>query len=175
MNPTEQKSSLRSTSRTERSVCDGIFGPGTGQRRAAALVSKLPEYILQPTTRQLRQFLVLAGVVIGIVGLYLIHSGPVIYVLVVLCAGLVCLTVGICRPTLGKWLFIGLSLVTWPIGWALSQLVLALIFFGIITPIGLLFRIRKRDLLQLKCDCAGQTLWKTRGAEPRPEDYLKQF
>ena len=38
--------------------------------------------------------------------------------------------------------------LAFPIGWTVSQVMLALMFFGLFTPIGLVFRLIGRDPLQ---------------------------
>src|SRR6267154_2468224 len=45
--------------------------------------------------------------------------------------------IAIMRPTLLRYPFVGLSLITFPIGWMVSFLLTAIIYFGAITPIAL--------------------------------------
>ena len=83
--------------------------------------------------------------------------------------------IGIVWPRNFKWLFIAASLITFPIGWVLSNVLLALIFFFIITPIGLALRLRGRDELQLRRARHRTTFWVDRRKPPKPENYLKQY
>ena len=52
------------------------------------------------------------------------------------------------------WLWMGLGFV---IGSVMSRVVMAVIFYGILTPLGALFRLRRRDALRLKK--GGETYW----------------
>jgi hypothetical protein len=56
-----------------------------------------------------------------------------------------------------------------------SQLVLLLMFFLVITPVALFLRLRGRDVLHLKRPSEGVSLWKQRPARTEPGRYLKQF
>jgi hypothetical protein len=81
---------------------------------------------------------------------------------------------GLVAPRSVRALFVVASAVAFPIGWLVSQLVLALMFFGVLTPLALWFRLRRRDPLQLRKRSA-PTFWIDRGPPLPPERYLKQF
>lgn len=83
--------------------------------------------------------------------------------------------VGLRWPAVMKWPFLITSFVTFPIGWIISQLVLLVMFYAILTPVGLLLRWRGRDELQVRKDSARTSYWHDRGDPPPPENYLKQF
>jgi hypothetical protein len=80
---------------------------------------------------------------------------------------------GIIHPPLIRPIFVGLILLTYPIGWVLSHLLLGAIFYLIILPIGLARRIAGHDPLQLKPP-AGNSLWKTPVGKNDPASYLRQ-
>ncbi len=82
--------------------------------------------------------------------------------------------VGLVLPALIRWLFVGATVAAFPIGWVVSQVMLALMFYLILTPLALVFRWRRRDELQLRRK-PGESYWVTREAAPKPESYLKQF
>lgn len=57
-----------------------------------------------------------------------------------------------------------------------SPLVLGLVFFGVVTPIAALQRLRKKDILKLQREPALQTYWIERQPPgPRPETLPRQF
>jgi hypothetical protein len=73
-----------------------------------------------------------------------------------------------------RWLFVGLTVVLLPIGLVVGEVVLALTYYGVLLPIGLIFRLLARDRLQLKCDRAADSYWRPK---PKPRDlgsYLRQ-
>ena len=80
---------------------------------------------------------------------------------------------GCIHPPLIRPVFVGLILATFPIGWVVSHVLLGVIFYGIVTPIGLVLRLTGHDPLQLK-EPAGTTLWKTPVGKTDPASYLRQ-
>lgn len=83
--------------------------------------------------------------------------------------------VGLIRPASLRVVFITASAVAFPIGWVVSQIMLAAIFYGVVTPIAFLHRARGRDVLNLKRKPEQSTFWVTRGPQSAPERYFKQF
>jgi len=82
---------------------------------------------------------------------------------------------GLVKPPAVRWLFIGATVVAFPIGWAMSQIVLAVMFYLVLTPLALVFRWRGRDELQLRRRPGQSTFWINRGHPPEAGRYLKPF
>jgi hypothetical protein len=80
---------------------------------------------------------------------------------------------GLVLPALIRPIFVGLILLTFPIGWVVSHLLLGLIFYGVVTPIGLMLRISGHDPLQLKKP-SGNSVWKTSVGKTDATRYLRQ-
>jgi len=78
-------------------------------------------------------------------------------------------------PRALKPVFVGWTVAVFPLGWVVSHLVLAVLFFGVFTPVALLFRWTGRDVLRLKRDPAARTYWSTRSGPPEPRRYLSQY
>ncbi len=130
---------------------------------------------IKPTPRVLRQF---AGAwlvffaVFSATALWKRHNVPLSCLFsVVALFGIV----GMLIPNAIRLPFIVASIVTYPIGWLMSQILLALMFYGVLTPIGFFWRIRGRDPLQLRSEPKQPTFWMKRGPQPPPERYLKPF
>ena len=128
-----------------------------------------------PSTKQLRQFAgiwfpAFCGLVGWSIGQKTGHwSGVEIgWVL----AGLLSVG-GLILPALIRPIFVGLILLTFPIGWVVSHLLLGLIFYGVVTPIGLILRISGHDPLQLKKP-GGNSVWKTSIGKTDATRYLRQ-
>ena len=70
---------------------------------------------------------------------------------------------------------LGLTILAYPIGFVLSYVIMGFLFFGMITPLGLFFRLVGKDPLNRRFDSAAETYW----SEPRPrrskESYFRQF
>ena len=80
---------------------------------------------------------------------------------------------GLVLPALIRPIFVGLILLTFPIGWVVSHLLLGLIFYGVVTPIGLILKISGHDPLQLKKP-SGNSVWKTSVGKTDATRYLQQ-
>src|SRR5258708_39474019 len=52
---------------------------------------------------------------------------------------------GLIWPQLVRPIFVTWMILAFPIGWTISQLILALMFYGLFTPISLVFRLIGRD------------------------------
>ena len=90
--------------------------------------------------------------------------------------GLLSALLSVLRPEANRPLWVVLVCISFPIGFLLSHLALGLLFFGIITPIGILFRLFRRDLLRLKMDPAAESYWIECSSTRRgTERYFKQF
>lgn len=71
-------------------------------------------------------------------------------------------------------LYVGLSYATYPIGYVVSSVVLALIFYAVLTPIGLILRLCGHDPLGRRFDPTTPTYWHKRPAPPSPASYFRQ-
>lgn len=83
--------------------------------------------------------------------------------------------VGAWRPQWLRPVFLGLTLLTWPIGWTVSHLAMAIVYYGVLTPVGLVFRLMGRDALQRRLDREATTYWEEYRPERDRARYLKQF
>jgi hypothetical protein len=82
---------------------------------------------------------------------------------------------GLARPDWMRRIYVGWMILAFPIGWTVSQVMLAVIFFGLFTPIGFLFRLLGRDPLHRTRRPELESYWEPK---PTPTDlrrYFKQF
>jgi hypothetical protein len=83
--------------------------------------------------------------------------------------------VGLKRPERIRLIYVGWMVFAFPIGWTVSQVMLVLMFFGLFTPLGLVFRFMGRDPLQRTRPAGRESYW---DPKPTPTDlrrYFKQF
>ncbi len=83
--------------------------------------------------------------------------------------------IGLTRPALVRPLFVGLTVATWPIGWLVSNLVLAIVYYGTITPIGLIRRYLRKDPLGRELDPSAASHWVEVQHDARPDRFFRQF
>jgi hypothetical protein len=153
-------------------TCALITSKNTNSKRLW-LFQRLPEVVFNPTTCQLRQFLGVLVFLCGVIAVGLFRKGK--YELGSLMVGLmtVLTIVAILRPQLGRGFYTGVAILAWPIGWLISQIILAVVFFGVVTPIALIMRLRGRDALRLQSP--RDSNWRVRDTEPELEQYFRQF
>jgi hypothetical protein len=85
------------------------------------------------------------------------------------------IVVALARPAWLRWLYVGLMVVTWPIGWVLSLVVLALIYYGVITAAGLALRVFGKDPLLKRGSPEVPSYWRPRRAPADVERYFRQY
>lgn len=78
-------------------------------------------------------------------------------------------------PHLTRALFVVLMVVAWPIGFVLSHVLMAGVFYLVMTPIGLVFRATGRDVMGRKLDRAKASYWHDRGAPRSASSYFKLY
>ncbi len=82
---------------------------------------------------------------------------------------------GLVRPRLLRPVFVGWMIAVFPIGWLVSHVLLAIVFFGVFTPLGLLFRLMGRDVLQRRRQAKQETYWQPKPAPAGLQSYFRQF
>ena len=82
---------------------------------------------------------------------------------------------GLVYPPAVRFIYTGWMIVAFPIGWTISRLALALMFFAVITPVALFFRLVGRDELQLRRRETGASCWNPKHGPEGVRQYLRQF
>lgn len=78
-------------------------------------------------------------------------------------------------PPLRRPIYLAWCGLTWPIGWAVSHLVLAIVFYVVLTATGLILRLTGRDPMQKRFDLQARTYWiEHRSGDDRAR-YFRQF
>ena len=78
-------------------------------------------------------------------------------------------------PASRRRIYVGWMHAVYPIGWTVSHLLLGVVYFVVITPIGLALRILRRDPLERPFDRAATSYWVRHNPAGRIERYLRQF
>jgi Saxitoxin biosynthesis operon protein SxtJ len=82
---------------------------------------------------------------------------------------------GLVRPQSVRPIFVGWMILAFPIGWTISLILLGLVYFGLFLPLGLVFRLLKRDALLLRPRPSLTTYWTPRSATADIRRYFRQF
>jgi len=72
-------------------------------------------------------------------------------------------------------IFVGLSLVAFPVGWVVSELVLLVLFFGVVLPIGLLLRAVGHDPLDRGFDWEASSYWQPKKPPGGIASYFRRW
>ncbi len=131
---------------------------------------------LKTGERDLRKFGLLVGGVFAALGLLLLLRGKALFPYF-LAAGALLVAFGAALPRSLKHVYIAWMSLAILLGFIISNIILTLFFFLVITPIGLIARVCGRDFLSLKLDRRAPTYW-----IPRPDkapksqaEYEQQF
>lgn len=104
-----------------------------------------------PSKRQLRQFAVISLVGFGVAGMVArLQLGLDVVSVVLWSVGGLTFLAGILKPHVVLPVYLGLMALSFPIGWLVSNVFLRVLFNGVMTLLGLIFRALGRDPLRLK-------------------------
>jgi len=129
-----------------------------------------------PSDKQLRQFaLLLAAMLAGLTGWLIWKSHPPVWAAAAGAAAAVAGASGVFRPRLMRAVYVGWMVAVFPLGWLISHLLLAAIYYLVITPIGMLMRWCGYDPMQRRQDRQATTYWQARQENDDPQRYFKQY
>lgn len=83
--------------------------------------------------------------------------------------------VGVVAPKALRWVYVGWMVLVFPIGWCVFQASLAILYFGVFTPIGWLMRLLGRDPLQLRTDPNATSYWIPHRISDDPRKHFRQY
>jgi hypothetical protein len=128
-----------------------------------------------PSSRTLRQF---AGLWIvffaGFAAWQWFRHERLILALVFLGLALTIGPLGLWKPGAIRPIFVGWMCLVFPIGWVVSHVMLACVFYGLFAPIGLLFRLIGRDALSLRPQPDRESYWTPKPAPGGVRSYFRQ-
>ncbi len=137
---------------------------------------------LKPDTKKLRQFgwICLAGFgLIGLVVAFRTHAfqepGHWTIPAILWALALICPILSLIAPKSLTPIYVTLTLLAWPIGVVVSNVILILFFLLLITPIALCFRLLGRDELNIKWALKKPSYWLRYPPARGAESYYRQF
>lgn len=130
----------------------------------------------RPAARALRQFAAAWLVFFLATGAhqYLVRHHPRAGLALMSLAVVVGVT-GLVKPSLVRWIFVAWMVLAFPIGWAISGLMLLLMYYAILTPVAVVFRMRGRDLLRRQRPPTSASLWLPKEMPQDVRSYLRQY
>lgn len=119
----------------------------------------------------------------GLLGGFLIVVGAVLYwrfdmdatAYALWIAGPLVATLYYGLPSIRKPVYLAWMHAAFPIGWAVSHLLFAIVYYLVLTPIALALRLGGREVVTRRFDRAAATHWIERRRVEDPARYFKQF
>ena len=133
----------------------------------------IPPHVLRPQAKQLKQFALVLPLAVGLICWW--TSMAWLPAVIALAVGIVVAIIGWVRPVVLTPLFVTASLVALPIGWIVGELVLLIVYFGMVTPIALVFRMLGRDGLERPIDRSAPSYWRAKPRAQSPTSYLRRW
>lgn len=129
----------------------------------------------RPSRRQLIQFGIAWLVFFLLAALFTAWRGAPVSPWWILALALIPPLIGWIFPGFQHFLFITLAVVTFPIGFVVSHLILAAIYYLVLTPTGIILRFVKPGFFPKRPEPALPTYWQSRTGARKPGDYLKPY
>jgi len=130
---------------------------------------------LRPAKRELRVF-GLAGALIALVaGALRWHGHPTLESWLTGGGAATLALLALALPAALAPLYVALSVITFPIGWGVSHLLLGALFFGVLTPLGLLMRLFGRDPMRRRRDPSAPSYFSPRAPNRDKRSYFRQY
>ena len=130
-----------------------------------------------PTRKQLNQFgFIWLGflTLFGVIAFFKLDAPTLAKVLWVV--AVVVPVIGWLVPAFMRLVFVGMSYLAWPIGFVVSHVVLALVYYLVFTPIGLVMRLFGYDPMRRRFDPEAATYWIARDEKASDaKRYFRQF
>jgi hypothetical protein len=82
---------------------------------------------------------------------------------------------GLVWPEVLRIVYVLASYTTFPIGFVISYIILVVVYYLVLTPIGLIMRLTGYDPMQRRFDRGAKTYWSPREQDETTEQYFRQF
>jgi hypothetical protein len=136
-----------------------------------------PEINWNPRRKELRTFAIIALIAAILVSLllYLFRGLGLQWGVVISSIGITIFLTAFISLRATRVIYLVLTLVTLPIGLVISFLLLATFYFGILTPLAVVFRLIGRDALKRRFDADAESYWITHRHPDDLDRYFNQF
>lgn len=130
----------------------------------------------EPSGRDLRLFGLVFLAVFAIVGTMLgLRAGAWQAARVLWLGALLVSVIYYSVATLRRPIYLLWMTVLYPLAWFVSHVLLAVVYYGVMTPIGMVLRLFGRDVLQQKRHTAATTYWIPLATKRKASRYLRPF
>jgi hypothetical protein len=137
---------------------------------------KLIQIDHNPSTRQLNVFGFIWLLFFATFGGVLLNSGSSVLVAALVWGVSVLVpAVGWIVPEFMRIIYVGMAYATYPIGFVVSYLIMLVVYYLVLTPIGLVMRLFGHDPMNRHFDKSADTYWCPRDQDDSLTAYFRQF
>jgi hypothetical protein len=134
------------------------------------------ELNLNPSRKELRLFAVLQVVFFAVVATIVYRrTGSTALAAWIVAVSAGAGLVGYWQPAFMRVIYVVWMTAVFPIGWVVSHLIMAALFYLLITPIGLVMRLCGHDPMQRAFDPNATTYWRRRPENQGVRRYFRQY
>ena len=137
----------------------------------------LIELKVDPSPRELRLFgTVLLPAFLALVGAMIwMASGSLRTAIAIWGTGLCVSVIGMMHLPFMRLVYVTWMYAAYPIGWTVSHLMLASVYYFTLTPLGLLLRVVRRDPLERRFEPSSRSYWMPRKQSEDIDQYFRQY
>ncbi|NIP23123.1 MAG: hypothetical protein GWN67_05665 [Phycisphaerae bacterium] len=130
-----------------------------------------------PDHKELRKFGIISLIASALIAsfLYVLKGLGIQWAAAIFFVGLIIFISSLISLKVTRGIYLGLILLTMPIGCVVSFTLMAMFYFMLLTPLGLLFRLMGRDSLGRKFDFNTNSYWIARRPPENLDRYFHQF
>lgn len=130
-----------------------------------------------PSPREVRQFSFfwLPAICFVLAGVAAYHFASPRAAAIWVAGGVMSALLGAIQPRWMRAVFLGWMWAAFPVGWLVSHVLIAAIYFLLITPIAVVMRVAGRDPLSRRFDRDAASYWIPRRQDHDPARYFRQF
>jgi len=129
-----------------------------------------------PSTRQLNVFGVIWLVFFAVLGGVLLRNGSsALAAMVVWIFAIIVPSVGWIVPEFMRLVYVAMAYAAFPIGFVVSWLIMVVVYYLVLTLIGLVMRLFGYDPMNRRFDRSADTYWCPREQDTRLDKYFRQF
>jgi len=130
-----------------------------------------------PNHKELRKFGIISLIASALIALllYVLKGLGIQWAAAICFVGLIIFISSMLSLKVTRGIYLGLILLTMPIGFVVSFTVMAIFYFLLLTPLGLIFRLTGRDSLGRKFDSNTNSYWIGRRPPENIDRYFHQF
>lgn len=129
-----------------------------------------------PSRRELRFFAALVFPAFWtVVALLVLFRAGLPRVAIAIGAAAVVISIGgLISPVFMRWIYLGMIYATYPIGFVISHILLAIVYYLVITPIGLALALAGKDPMNRKFEANRETYWLDKEGTADVDSYFRQ-